>query len=133
MEKSIDYLNKKIVIPEEYNRYVYIFLIIVLFGYIIAVYSNFEELKLEIPVVLSVGLGFIFLSISSSFVKQLQKYCYITFIVGFLLICISILLTFISYDKLEIKNDEIQDPVWTGILFIFTYLFSSIVTHKGEI
>ena len=132
MERSIDYLNKKIVIPEEYNRYLYIFTIVVLFGYIIAVYTNFDELKVEIPAILSVGLGLFFISFISSFVKSLQKYCYLCFILGFLLVCISIFMTFFYYDKLEIKNDEIQDPVYTGILFIFTYTLSSLVTHNGD-
>ena len=140
LEKSINNLNKRILIPEVYNRYIYILLILVLFSYIYSVLYNYDKLNNDygdkgktVTSLVIISILIFFIAILFSNYKYISYYSNYVLITSLIFISISIIVVFITADRLEIKNDELVDPVTTGIAFLFSYVLSSVFTHKGEI
>lgn len=140
LEKSINSLNKRIEIPEIYNRYIYILLLLVLFSYIYSVLYNFDKLNNEYGTngqttiyLVIVSILIFFLAILFSNNKPISYYSNYVLITSLLLISISIMIIFLTADIKEIRNDELVDPVTTGVSFLFSYVVSSIFTHKGDL
>jgi len=139
LEKSINNLNKRIKIPEVYNRYIYILLILVLFSYIYSVLYNYDKLNNDygdkgktVTSLIIISILIFFIAILFSNYKYISYYSNYVLITSLIFISISIIVIFLTADRLEIKNDELVDPVTTGIAFLFSYVLSSVFTHKGE-
>ena len=140
IEKSINHLNKRIQIPELYNRYIYILLLLILFSYIFSVFYNYEKLTTDSGtygevstylVISSIIIFFLALFFSTNvYIKLYSSY---VLVLSLLILSISIFMLFLSYDRAEINADELADPITTGITFLFSYVLSSIFTHKGEL
>ena len=140
IEKSINHLNKRIQISEVYNRYIYILLLLILFSYIFSVFYNYEKLTTDSGtygevstylVISSIIIFFLALFFSTNvYVRLYSSY---VLVLSLLILSTSIFMLFLSYDRAEINTDELTDPITTGITFLFSYVLSSIFTHKGEL
>lgn len=139
LEKSINNLNKRIRIPEVYNRYIYILLILVLISYIYSVLYSYDKLNNDygdkgktVTSLVIISILIFFIAIFFSNYKYISYYSNYVLITSLIFISISIIIVFLNADRLEIRNDELADPVTTGIAFLFSYVLSSVFTHKGE-
>ena len=140
IEKSINHLNKRIEIPEIYNRYIYILLILLIFSYIFSVFYNYDKLTTDFDsygeastYLVIIAISIFFISIFFSTNKYINIYSSYVLVLSLLLVSISIFILFLSYDRGEINADELTDPITTGVTFLFTYALASIFTHKGEL
>lgn len=114
----------------------YVFLAFIIL-YVVLVFNNYETLDIETKgqitfflVVTSIVLFLIYLIMSSQNSRNSLLYYFKTSAI--IALFISIFLLFSSYDKYEIRDNFITDPVNIGIIILFMFCLLNVFDENDD-